>query len=277
MAYFWASERFIRWGQFVKDPSKYYPDYNEDCPQYVNHAMTIVGWKDDPSIPNGGYWICKNTWGPNWGYNGFFNIEYDSLNLGGFIAWVDYDPESYDWPPVANAGGFYQGITGGEIIFDGSESVDAEDTIVTYEWDFGDDTTASGSVVSHIYSVQGVYPVTLSVTDSNGQETSQTTLVGVDEGPLSVEISGGLGLKIGFTNPVDAELKNINYQIELKGLILPNKIAGIYQSIPADTRAETTLNIYGIGIGSVQVSINGYTTTTGFLILGPFVKVINVF
>lgn len=277
MAYFWASERFIRWGTIVKDSSKYYPDYNEDCPHYVNHAMTIVGWKDDSSITNGGYWICKNTWGPNWGYNGFFNIEYDCLNLGGFIAWVDYDPDSYDWPPVANTGGFYQGITGEEIIFDSSQSVDAEDTIATYEWDFGDGTNASGLVVSHIYSVKGVYPVTLSVTDSIGQVTSQTTLVGVDEDPLSVEISGGLGLKIGFTNPVDADLKNINYQIEMKGFILPNKIAGIYQSIPADTQTETTINIYGIGLGSAKISINGYTATTGFFILGPFVKIINVF
>jgi hypothetical protein len=277
MAYFWASERFIRWGTFVKNSSKYYPDFNENCPQYVNHGMTIVGWKDDPSINNGGYWICKNTWGPNWGYEGFFNIEYDCLNLGGFIAWVDYNPESYDWPPVSNVGGFYQGLAEEEIIFDGSKSVDAEGMIATYEWDFGDDSTASGPIVSHMYSVPGVYPVTLNVTDVTGQETSQTTLVGVDEDPLSVEISGGLGLKMEFTNPVDIELKNINYKIKLKGLILPNKITGIYQSIPAGARVETTLNIYGIGLGSIQVDINGYSTIAGFFILGPFVKIINVF
>jgi len=277
MAYFWASQRFINWGIYVKDPFKYYPDYDEECPNYVNHGMTIVGWKDDPSIGNGGYWICKNTWGPNWGYNGFFNIEYDCLNLGGFIAWVDYDPESYDWPPVANAGGFYYGEIGEEINFDGSKSVDPEDAIFSYTWNFGDDTTASGPFVSHVYADRGVYPATLTVTDSIGQETVQTTLVGVEEDPLLVEMSGGRGLKIGFTNPVDAELKNFEYHIELNGLILPNQIAGIYQSIPIGASAEITLHILGIGFGTANIDINGYSTTSRFLILGPFVKIINVF
>ena len=142
MAYFWASERFINWGAFHKDSSEYYPDTDENYPTYVNHGCTILGWKDDPSIGNGGYWICKNTWGPNWGYKGFFNIEYDYLNMGGFIAWVDYDPNSYDWSPVANAGSFYRGESDREIIFDGSLCVDPEGEIEVYLWDFGDGKTS---------------------------------------------------------------------------------------------------------------------------------------
>jgi C1A family cysteine protease len=275
MAYFWASERFIKWGTLIKDPSKYYPDYNEQCPNYVNHGTTIVGWKDDPSIGNGGYWICKNTWGPNWGYNGFFNLEYDCLNLGGFIAWVDYDPESYDWPPVANAGGFYYGNIGGVVNFDGSKSVDPEGAISSYTWNFGDNTTANGPIVSHVYTQRGVYPVSLTVTDSSGQETTQITLIGVEENPLSLDITGGFQLKIGFTNPVENELKNFEYHIALKGLIIPNQISGIYQSIPAGVRVETTVRLLGIGFGTATIDINGLITTARFLIVGPFVKIHN--
>lgn len=276
MAYFWASERFIRWGTFVKSPSKYYPDYNEQCPHYINHGMTIVGWKDDPSVGNGGYWICKNTWGPNWGYNGFFNLEYDCLNLGAFIAWVDYDPDSYDWPPVANAGGFYYGKIGEEVNFDGSKSVDPEGAISSYTWNFGDNITANGPIVSHVYAQHGVYPVSLTVTDSSGQQTTQITLIGVDEDPLSVDISGGFQLKIGFTNPVDNELKNFEYQIELKGLIIPNRIAGIFRSIPEGARAETTMRLFGIGFGTATIDINSFITTARFLIIGSFIKILNV-
>lgn len=277
MSYFWASERFIRWGSLVKDPTKYYPDRNEPCPNYVNHGTTIVGWKDDPSIGNGGYWICKNTWGPNWGYNGFFNIEYDCLNLGGFIAWVDYDPESFDWPPVANAGGFYYGSIGEEVHFDGSKSVDPEGAISSYIWNFGDDTNDSGKMVSHVYAIRGVYPVTLTVTDSSGQQTAHTTLVGIEEDPLVVKLSGGLGLKMGFTNPVDVELKDFQYEIEIDGLVFPNKIHGVYQSIPIGGRTETTVRLLGIGLGTVYIDINGYLITSKFLIFGPFVKIINIF
>ncbi|KYK23648.1 hypothetical protein AYK25_06595 [Thermoplasmatales archaeon SM1-50] len=277
MAYFWASGRFIRWGTYAKDPSQYYPDRNEQCPNYVNHGTTIVGWKDDPSIRNGGYWICKNTWGPNWGYNGFFNIEYDCMNLGGFIAWVDYDPESYDWPPVANAGGFYYGKIGEEVNFDGSKSIDPEGAISSYFWNFGDNTTASGPMVSHVYTEQGVYPVTLTVTDGSGQETSHITLVGIEEDPLSVDIAGGFGLKIGFMNPVDKELKNFKYHIALKGLLIPNRIAGIYQSIPEGARAEATVNLLGIGFGTANIDISGFLTTARFFIIGPFVKILTIY
>ena len=38
------------------------------------HAIQIVGWGDD-KITNQLYWIVKNTWGEDWGNNGYFKIE----------------------------------------------------------------------------------------------------------------------------------------------------------------------------------------------------------
>jgi len=35
------------------------------------HLVTIVGYNDNP-----GYWICKNSWGTDWGINGWFKIAY---------------------------------------------------------------------------------------------------------------------------------------------------------------------------------------------------------
>ena len=149
--------------------------------------------------------------------------------------------------------------------------------IYSYRWDFGDDTNGSGQTVSHVYTKGGVYPVTLMVIDSSGQQTAYTTLVGVGEDPLVVKLSGGLGLKIGFTNPVDVELKNFAYEIELDGFVFPNVIHGVYQSIPIGARAETTVRLLGVGFGTVHVEINGYSTMSRFLILGPLVKIINIF
>ena len=42
------------------------------------HAVTIVGYNDDP-----GYWICKNSWGTGWGLNGWFKIAYDECEING--------------------------------------------------------------------------------------------------------------------------------------------------------------------------------------------------
>ena len=35
------------------------------------HCVSIVGFNDNP-----GYWICKNSWGKDWGDQGFFKIAY---------------------------------------------------------------------------------------------------------------------------------------------------------------------------------------------------------
>ncbi|MFX0126136.1 MAG: C1 family peptidase [Candidatus Hodarchaeota archaeon] len=186
MVYFWASKRFINWGKFHRLPSQYYPDYNENCPNFVNHGITIVGWKDDPSIGNGGYWICKNTWGPNWGYNGFFNIEYDCLNLGGFIAWVDYDPESFNWGPTAPAiNGPTSGAPGEEYEFKfTSMDPDGDDDIYYYiewgdglleEW-IGPYESGESVEIKHIWENKSNYNIRVKAKDIMGRESNWATL-----------------------------------------------------------------------------------------------------
>lgn len=49
------------------------------------HWVVIVGWQNDSSLINGGYWIVKNSFGPAWGEHGFFNIPYNTCNLDRYI------------------------------------------------------------------------------------------------------------------------------------------------------------------------------------------------
>lgn len=60
-----------------------------------------------------------------------------------------------------------------------------------YQWDFGDNTTGSGSPVSHTYQQPGVYPVILTVRDANYNcpDTSKRTMtiLPLPEALLSVE------------------------------------------------------------------------------------------
>lgn len=91
--------RYLIWGLTHHSPEDYLPYKGRQWRNVLNHAVTMVGWRDDSSIENGGYWICKNTIGSFFANDGFFNIEYGALFIGTIIVWADYDPNSFDWPP----------------------------------------------------------------------------------------------------------------------------------------------------------------------------------
>lgn len=66
--------------------------------------------------------------------------------------------------------------------FDGSASSDTDGTISSFDWNFGDGSTASGEAVSHDYTSEGTFNVTLTVTDDGGATDSATQSVAVTDG-----------------------------------------------------------------------------------------------
>jgi hypothetical protein len=82
-------------------------------------------------------------------------------------------------PPIARLTGPTTGEATRTITFDGSTSSDADGTIVSYRFDFGDATAPVSSAMSsqgHAFAV-GTYTVTLTVTDDRGATASATLQV----------------------------------------------------------------------------------------------------
>lgn len=88
---------------------------------------------------------------------------------------------TFNQPPVADAGGPYSGAVDTVIHFDGSASYDPDGTIISYSWDFGDGETGTGKMPSHTYKTSGKYTVTLTVTDDDGEKTTDKATVTVSE------------------------------------------------------------------------------------------------
>ena len=65
--------------------------FNEHDTRITNHAVTLCGWDDAK-----GAWLIKNSWGTDWGMNGYVWIAYGANSIGDGAAWVDartsYDP-----------------------------------------------------------------------------------------------------------------------------------------------------------------------------------------
>jgi hypothetical protein len=77
--------------------------------------------------------------------------------------------------PIADPGGPYQGYINSMILFNGSECHDPDGNIISWLWDFGDNSTANGMIVNHSFVEAGTYIVTLNVTDNRSATNTDTT------------------------------------------------------------------------------------------------------
>ncbi len=109
--------------------------------------------------------------------NGDFGLGGDAVETDTLAIAV----EAENAPPVADTGGPYVGDPTDFIVFDGSGSSDSDGTIVSWDWDFGDGSAASGKSLFHSYPEAGVYTVKLEVTDNAGATHTATTSATIGE------------------------------------------------------------------------------------------------
>jgi len=93
-----------------------------------------------------------------------------------------------DNSPVANAGADKTATVGSVVSFDASASTD-DKGIASYSWDFdasnGITSEATGKTATKTYTTAGTYTVTLAVTDTSGQESTDTLNVVVSTTPVT--------------------------------------------------------------------------------------------
>ncbi len=71
------------------------------------------------------------------------------------------------------------------LTFNASASYDPDGTIVSYDWDFGDEnvTTVADPTITHAYDGPGDYTVALTVTDDDGMIDIVTLYISIEEAP----------------------------------------------------------------------------------------------
>ena len=87
-------------------------------------------------------------------------------------------------PPTASFGVSCLAL---DCSFDASGSSDADGSVASYGWDFGDGSGGSGVGPSHTYASAGTYAVVLTVTDDDGAATTTSKAVTVTVAPPEAE------------------------------------------------------------------------------------------
>lgn len=95
-------------------------------------------------------------------------------------------------PAAEPAGEFSVACEDLDCTLDAGSGTDDGGTSANYDWSFGDGETGQGRTVTHRYAANGVYQVTLKVTDGDRQSSTRSrTVAVVSTGPIMLEATGG--------------------------------------------------------------------------------------
>jgi PKD repeat protein len=152
------------------------------------------------------------------------------------------------------------------VTFNASKSYDGDGYIVSYAWDFGDETpiiTEEDPITTHIYTQAGNYTATLIVTDNDGLTNSTTKEITVLPYKLAIDLytqkepySGK-----GYNQTSDAfapgDLVNLTAYLTYNDEPAPNKIVSFEVIDPNNTT---------IFLGTSNTTENGLAKTSFMLL-----------
>jgi fibronectin-binding autotransporter adhesin len=174
---------------------------------YLNHAVALVGYYDDPTMPSGGYWVIKNSWDTGYGENGYGYVPYGSIEshndisaitgavyYTGAMAAATWKGGSNTW---SNGGNNWTNNSGGAAY-----AWENKETAATFGGT-GGQVAISGSVIAHGMTINsagysfsgGSLTVTAGGIAANEDVTFTSPLfIG---GPQAWNVTAGKSLSIG--------------------------------------------------------------------------------
>lgn len=163
-----------------------------------------------------GYWRVggDNTWGSRSKYvrSAIDEVAVYSTALSGSSVSAHYAAGRgvvANQPPTAQ---FTPTTDGLAVSVDGSASADADGSIGSYLWNFGDGTSSTNPVASRTYTSPGTYTVTLTVTDDDGATgvtTREVTVVRPNVAPAAAFSSSVTNLSVDFDASASADSDGI--------------------------------------------------------------------
>ncbi len=113
------------------------------------------------------------------------------------------DPTAPTAPNQLPTAAFTPTTAGLKVTVDAAASADADGSIQSYAWTFGDGSTATGVTATRTYAAAGTYPVKLTVTDDRGGVSTKTIDVTVAPAPNQAPVAAFTPTVTGLSVAVD--------------------------------------------------------------------------
>ena len=153
---------------FSGNETIYHNNFVDNTHNAYDDSVTTNIW--DNGYPSGG-----NYWDDYTGEdNNGDHIGDTPYNISGGSSKDNYPLMGTYGQPNAEFTYTQQGMN---VTFNASSSYDYDGTIVSYDWDFGDGSNGSGSLLSHTYVTAGSYLVVLTVTDNEGKQDTTSKII----------------------------------------------------------------------------------------------------
>jgi len=183
----------------------FYPEWNGGVYEYTSgdyvfgHVITIVGYDDTWGDEEEGYWICKNSWGTNWGEDGWFRIKYGECKIENSVYYMqgpNYPPDKPEAPTGVN-----QGEPGVTYTFS-AKGTDPDGDNILYQFDWGDGHQSrwigpvpSGETVkaNYTWDEKGRYSVKVKTRDIIGPNIYDFGIQSESSDPLEVAMPNSHG------------------------------------------------------------------------------------
>ncbi len=147
--------------------------YVQQSDEYVfGHCVTIVGY-DSTWNSGRGYWIVKNSWGTDWGEDGWFRIAYGECGIQQSVYY--YTGPNHPPGQPAQPEGATRGRPGDAYTYRAvTDDMDNDDVRYTFDWGDGNTTrtryAAPGTEiqVNYTWAQKGTYNVRVKAEDRHG-------------------------------------------------------------------------------------------------------------
>jgi len=169
--------------------------YRQNNDDFVfGHVVTIVGFDNTWGNEDEGFWICKNSWGTDWGENGWFRIAYGECSIEDSVYYfenLNYPPNKPSMPmgpSTGNPGIQYSFTTSG---------YDPDDHNMHFQFDWGDGNTSkwlgpfdseASIQANYTWKSKGSYMVRVKTRDFIGPEINDYGIESEWSDPLIVEM-----------------------------------------------------------------------------------------